>query len=783
MPLFINVPGRIQNRPTFRYLLSILTACLFTLPIRRLSLVICVMAIMVWPVQAEDSQKLSVHQAKAVLLYNLLKNTRWPNDDALTELKVQFYGQDNAFVHAFESIALQTQVREKKLQVGKHNLFPTAIDFQVLVLDQEHSRQIEDIAARLSRQGVLIVSDQAQDKKSVMFNFTRPESQRIAFEVNRSNIVYEGLSIAKEVLLYGGSEIEVAAMYKEMEHLLLNIKDEVALQREQLLKQQIQMREQEQRISEKELQFSQLQDELASKALALVQQQGKLLTVQADLVSNREKLLSARDQLEAKNLAVAELENNIGQQMDVLDELNRQITEQQNVLNMQSLMVSEQAQTIDTLRNVLLVALIVLLMITLYVIIRQKQAIHREKQLFEAKTALVSAQQESIRAYESSLQLKNDFLTAINHELRTPMNGIIGELQVVDNTNPLSMRGCLNSVSKSAEQMMTMVDDILCYIEIQSEQLAFHYRAVDTQSFFDDLLRHYHKRFLAKGSALQWHMDEQLPACLKIDDRQFLKALQKVLDNALKFGGTGKVAVSVSYQSDAKSPVLICTIDDNGPGLQPEELNYAFESFRQHDSGLKRRYNGLGIGLAICQKLMQGMGGKIHLANRPDGGCRAVLSLPATEASRPEQSDAQPPIADIDFETSQSAAGSQLILVVEDNEVNCKILQKMLHKLGHQSLLARDGVEALSLLEQSDPSLILMDLQMPIMDGFDCTRAIRCSNSKAATVPIIAVTANMMSQQRELCEKVGMNGFLDKPVSLARLNQTLKQFLSIDQTG
>ncbi len=742
-------------------------------------------------------ESMNENQAKAALLYNFMKHTQWPNENKLSHFNVLFYGEETGVAQAFKTIAREVTVREKPINVSISNKLVPSQHQQMLVVAKPLSSQLADITTHLAGSHTLIISDNASDKNSVMINFVRSDKNRIAFEINTNNLVYEKLIISRDILLYGGTEIEVAAMYKKMESLLSTIRGKVHQQRAELeqslnalSKQNQYIEKQAEQITQQQKHIDATNEALHKKNELLSTKEGQLQEVSTELSHNKQEVNRSRQQLIAQSRTMDVLEAKISENTDILQDQQERIQHQQLILKKQSEKVSQQAETITSQRNIILMALLLLLAVTIYIIIRQNQALKEKKRLYETEAALVKAQQETLDAFQSSLQLKTDFLTAINHELRTPMHGIIGELQVADRHNPISMRNSLDSIEKSAAQMMTMVDDILTYTEIQSEQLTLHPRKVNMRSLFADLHHYYRKLCEDKNLQLDWLISKTLPGVLELDKLNLIKALQKVLDNAIKFTAHGTVRLTVAYQmleepsqeeSSQEKPGklgrLSCIIEDSGPGIKESDKPYLFEAFRQHESGLARHYYGLGIGLAICKHILQAMHGQLNLSNRPQGGCRVALSAPVRMVStNPDES----PISETHI-TPLLSVNKPTVLVVEDNDVNSQILQRMLTKLGYDSTRAKNGLEALDILDAHLPSLILMDLQMPKMDGLDCTKAIRALPNESANIPIIAVTANMMTKQLANCTAAGMNGFLDKPIKLGKLNQTLQQFLASKQ--
>ena len=457
--------------------------------------------------------------------------------------------------------------------------------------------------------------------------------------------------------------------------------------------------------------------------------------------------------------------------MSVLNRQQAEIEKQHRLIDNQSEQVVDQQATISSQRSIIIVVLVLLLVFTVVIILRQKQALARERKLLQAEAELVKAQSVSIKAFESSLKLKNDFLSAINHELRTPMNGILGALQVVDQDDEDSLRVAIDIISCSSAEMMALIDDVLTYTEIQSEQVRAKPEAVCIRELLDSIHARYALLCEDKGLRLNWHISDELASWIELDSTKLMKTLNKLLDNAVKFTDEGVISFTLDYLGAGESGNrIVCTVEDTGEGISTDAQAHLFEAFWQRESGVSRQYSGLGIGLAISQKLVHSMGGEISVESIVGKGCKATVSLPVTELLPVSEQSIIP----------VSVEPWSPILVVEDNQVNQKILQGMLKKLGYESIVANNGEEALLVMDRENPSLVLMDLQMPKMDGISCTKEIRQHGGLNRDIPIIAVTANLLDAQQSSCIDAGMNGYLGKPVKLSILQEALAKFVPLE---
>ncbi|ARU55195.1 histidine kinase [Oleiphilus messinensis] len=791
----------------------------FILPARLQSLSI-MQIVMFWmllilSIGAGAKETLSEVETKTAFIYRFIEHTTWPEEARLDTIRVGFYGRDEALFDEFQSVVGSLSVRGKAITLHRVDSILQARPMQVVIVSKEETVHLEDISSYLVKTGTLVISDGAINKNLVMINFTYHDNKHLSFEVNKSNIVYEGLTISNDVLLYGGTEIEVATLYKEIEYSLRKIKDqlqaqkkELALHIEEINRQELDIIGQKAEIERYKKDIDSANALLSQKANQLQQRQAMLTQAEADLqqknsaLRNKARELSAAEELvleknteleikeialqhvedelgsskrnlserdkalKIKELEVRQLEKSIEKNVGILQALQKNIEQKEGLLKQTSQQVEDQSHTITSQRNVIVIALIALLCVSIAIILKQKAALKRERKLLEIEEQLVSAQKDSIKAYESSLKLKNDFLTAINHELRTPMNGIKGAIETVELDSMDSMRTALDMIDRSSLEMMRLITDILDYTEIQSNQMVVQVENVNIQTMFKSVKSSIEKRCELKDLKLIW-IEKEIPGWLRIDSRKVENVIEKLLDNAVKFTQHGEVRFIASCDTSVQPWQLVCMVEDTGPGIEVEYQGKIFDAFQQRESGFDRNYSGLGIGLSICKELLLQIGGDIKVESDGHKGSRFTVCFNVKEGT--------PMLVD----PEQVVDTSLPVLIVEDNPVNQKILQKMLTKLGFDSILANNGDEALKLLRLHDVCLVLMDLQMPVMDGFTCTQEIRAKKDYQRDIPVIAVTANLTDVTAAQCLTCGMNAYLGKPVKLDTLRSTIAEHLAV----
>lgn len=386
----------------------------------------------------------------------------------------------------------------------------------------------------------------------------------------------------------------------------------------------------------------------------------------------------------------------------------------------------------------------------------------------ELKKQAFAAQARALEVVESNLKLKNEFITAITHELRTPMNAVIGGLQLQERNSDNKLHSPLDIVESGALDMMRLVNDILSYTEMQAGKHSLNPLPTDLRKSLIPLEQRYRTITSSKGLKLIYEIDPGVPSSVIIDGDKLKTIISKLMDNACKFTNEGHVHFQLTYDGDENSQHLEVMVKDTGKGIPEAARDIIFEPFMQAEGGFSRSNEGIGIGLCICDYLVKLLNGSLRFESQPGAGTTFYVTLPCKAADDRDYHDAEP----------QSTAGLP-VLVVEDNLVNQKVITKMLNKLNLNARVANHGQEALDLLKSESFCLILMDLQMPVMDGFQCTRRIRSQESDLRDIPIIAVSANLMDADKQQCIQTGMNDFMEKPVKLTQLQQSIERFIEL----
>jgi PAS domain S-box-containing protein len=382
------------------------------------------------------------------------------------------------------------------------------------------------------------------------------------------------------------------------------------------------------------------------------------------------------------------------------------------------------------------------------------------------------ALRERTEAAEAADRAKSAFLATMSHEIRTPLNAVVGTAELLAET-PLDgeQRALAELIRGGGEALIETVNSILDYSKIEAGRIELEHRPFDLFACVDEALGMVARSAAQKGIALDLRRDPALPRAVIGDVTRLRRVLINLLANAVKFTERGAVLLEVA-PSDAPLPqgaaTLRFSVRDTGIGIPPDRLGEIFEPFAQADSSTTRRYGGTGLGLAISRQLVALMGGRIEVRSGVDQGSTftVLLALPAAEAERwgelcaPGLAEALP-------------ARPLRILVAEDNRVNQDVTRLMLARLGHRAEIVADGVAAVAAVARSPFDVVLMDVQMPELDGMEATRRIRAMGAQIAQPRIVALTANALRGDRERYLAAGMDDYLGKPIHLRGLHAAL----------
>lgn len=404
---------------------------------------------------------------------------------------------------------------------------------------------------------------------------------------------------------------------------------------------------------------------------------------------------------------------------------------------------------------------------------KQRREIEQNQELLEQriKQRTVALEVSMQHALDAS-RAKSEFLANMSHELRTPMNGFLGMIElVIDSSLTAEQREQLETAQRSALSLLQLLNDILDLSKIESGRMVLEQIPFNLRLLAKDCVRSHAAKAMQKGVRLVMDIAPEMASQFVGDPLRVRQILHNLLSNAVKFTSVGQVTVSLRAGDPDRDGALelILTVADTGMGIADEKLPLIFEKFTQADGSITRRFGGTGLGLAITRKLAEIHGGSVTASSQLEVGSvfRVILKL------RPADS---PAAVEPESPAHQIALAKGRILVVEDNLVNQKVIQGLLKKRGYTTAVSSDGAQALALLAHTSFDLVLMDIQMPVLDGLETTRRLR-ADERWRKLPVIAMTAHAMSGDRDLCLDAGMDEYLTKPINSRELHATIEKYL------
>ncbi|MBI9060313.1 MAG: response regulator [Labilibaculum sp.] len=381
---------------------------------------------------------------------------------------------------------------------------------------------------------------------------------------------------------------------------------------------------------------------------------------------------------------------------------------------------------------------------------------------------------------EMANTFKSQFLANMSHEIRTPMNAIVGFSDILSNEDLTNdQMDYINTIRSSGKNLLTIINDILDFSKIESGNIDTEIIECSLEQLLGGISSMLRPEATKKNLDFKVLHKTELPSNICTDPTRVNQCLINLINNAIKFTEKGYVHVIVSLENDEDKPMIKFDVEDTGIGIPEDRLDSIFESFSQADSSTARKYGGTGLGLTITKKLAEIMGGSVSVQSEPGKGSTFSLLIPAglDVKSQPLLGEARMKEYTQDLPEKLKVKYTGSVLVAEDNPANQKLIEILLKKIGLKATMVEDGKKAVDAATTESFDLIFMDMQMPVLHGYEATSALR---KKGIATPIIALTANAMKEDEQKCLDAGCDGYLTKPVDQNKLCEVLSKYLNSD---
>lgn len=734
-----------------------------------------------------QSQQLSEAQIKTVYIYNFFSYLEWPKSKTSDNYKIGFTGNDPEVLKELQNLSKNKKVGGKPILVKSINLDDTIPEIHMLYIAESENLNFKNIALRFHGRSTLLISNNIRNKTMTMINLVPKDENKIHFEINKPNIVFARIKISPKILLRGGTELDVAELYNQMETEMQDLRNTIQEQQKTYIElnkkvqiQNILISEQELQLSKIHLRYSMISDSLLTLSLELNHKQDLLqkkeqeyLLLNSKITEYNNYLTLQKDSIRERNKEILDRERKLSMQNEILKR-------QQDKLELQQIKEEEQVATIQKqfyLNIIVGIVLIFALIIIIQYFRANREQIKANKVISKQNQELKNAAEELHKAKDSAEtanKAKTDFLSNMSHELRTPLNAILGYSHMLQKDKNLSDKQIrnLSTVYASGSHLLSIINDILDFGKIEAGKLELEPSGFN----LDKLLQTVYHISLIKAEEKDIYLNfvkkSPIPEGVKGDEKRLRQVLLNLLSNGIKYTHHGGVSFIVSY---GDNQVFIAEIKDTGEGIALEKQNNIFEAFTQVST--HRNYiEGTGLGLPITKQLVELMHGRISLQSEPGKGSIFRIEIPL----KPYFGIAKTSEAD-EIEIKAYKGTEKTILITDDNQANLAMLSDLLESVGFRILNAQNGQEAIEKTKSFKPDLLILDFLMPELDGHDTLLIIRQDDS-LKNQKVIGLSATMPGQKKYADFVKMCNEFIQKPVDNKILFQHIKNLLKIEWT-
>jgi signal transduction histidine kinase/CheY-like chemotaxis protein len=734
-----------------------------------------------------SAQGLNKHKITASYLYNFAKNIEWPNQAEMKSFDIAVYGAGNpALMAELGVLRDKVMLRNLPITVTQVNRMDQLGNYHLLFVEQASIKAVADIYDALEGKPVLLVTDAYSNKQLVMINLITTDNDRLKFEVNKSNIINHGLTPLPELILNGGTEIDVAKLFREGQASLINLQKQLRAREKVLNQLSVAIKTQEGLNANLQVQMSELNqsiqksDALIDKQKALLQQQ------QAQIEASKQEREALLHEVELRTQELDEQQQHLRvilQEIDArekrLSYLNTTIKSQESTILQQKNAIVDLDEVVDSQKvalrylwgSMILGMLLIITILIAYTIKRrdnQRLAAHSQD-LQIARDRLAIAKRKA----EDASQAKSEFLSLMSHELRTPLQAIIGytevvieELKLADDPNHLSD---LNRVIHNSERLLKLINSVLDLAKIESGRMDLDLTEVKLSSLVDEALSTVASLIEKNSIKLDVDVDDGnfLPIA---DPEKLLHILINLLGNAIKFAPNGRVRIKAYHQPHQ----IYISVADTGIGIAAEQQAHIFDPFKQADSSTTRKFQGSGLGLSITRQLCELMGGAITVKSELGQGAKFVvtLPLPITQLAVPDTKiDAE--VSIVTLATPAIEPSGEQVVMIDDDPAFLDIMARTIRAEGYQVHTAADAESGWRLIQSIKPQVITLDLFLPDQHGWILFERIK-ADPDVCDIPVIVIS---MIEEKKRFNRRPAEEYLTKPVRRETLKLAIQRLV------
>jgi len=727
------------------------------------------------------AQTINKQRLTASYLYNFAKNIEWPNEANLTSFDIAvFHAEESAVYKELKQLSENGTLKNHPISVKRVNSLQSLDKFQLIYIEAADNKLITDIYTAVEGKPVLVVTYDFPNKQLVMINLTPAPNDRLRFEVNKSNLINQNLKPLPELILNGGTEIDVAKLFREGQSSLLNIQ-------KQLQSREKALTDLTARIQNQEALNARLAQQMQSLNESIQQSDALIATQNQQIEKGKNERLVLQNEVEQRTKELTTQQQELSAIVEKIDAREKRVVELDNTIKAQEIDLKKQRDAITSLDIIVgaqkkalmyswgLAILGALLVITIYIAYNvkrrdNKRLAQHSQDLQFAKDRLAIAKRKA----EDASQAKGEFLSLMSHELRTPLQAIIGYTEVVIedlklNDDHLHIKD-LTRVINNSERLLKLINGVLDLAKIESGRMQLDLTEVKLSSLADDAVGTI--KPLLEKNAIELKLDVDDGTFLPLaDPEKLLHVMINLLGNASKFSPKGIVTLKAHHQSNR----IYISVTDTGIGISAEHQEHIFDPFRQADSSTTRKFQGSGLGLSITRQLCEMMGGSIEVKSKLGEGATFIVIIPLP--IEPDSIIGESGVGndrDLDDADQNPDALGNHIVMIDDDPAFLDIMARTMRREGYNVHTAYDAETGFTLLQKIRPQVITLDLLLPDQHGWLLFEKIK-ADEYLKDIPVIIIS---ITDDRKHNHKRQAEDYLTKPIRRETLKLAVQRLVS-----